>query len=539
MRLTKAFLRLSLFVLTFAVLATIGRPSLSSDEKTNGGQTSDPNGVLLLSLGGDISTLNPILTTDTSSSSVSGLIFSGLVRINEKLEPIPDLAESWQVLSGGRVWRFKLRRGVKWHDGKPFTARDVIFTFQKILDPKTNTVRRSDYVIDDVPIVTRAIGVFEVEFKLPKPFAPFLVNMGIGILPEHLYRKEDVNTSPWNFKPIGTGPFKFVEWKSGEYARVVRNDDFYFGVPKLAGVIFKVIPDENTRMVALETGEIDETNIPPKDYARMKKVKGLQMFEYDALTYTYLGFNLKSPIFQDVRVRRALAYATNKGELVQKIYRGLASAAYAPSAPASWAYSNNVEKYPFDPVKSRKLLEEAGWRLGGDGYYERDGKRLEFTILTNQGNKEREKGAIVLQSQFKKIGVKANIRIMEWSALLKIINAPKDPKDFDAVVIGWSLGVDPDDFSIWHSSQYPRGFNFIAYKNSEVDRWIEDGRTTMDKNRRKKIYSRVYRQISEDQPYIFLWYPKAIVAVRERVGGLSQPGPAGLMVYMEKVFVSH
>ena len=228
-----------------------------------------------------------------------------------------------------------------------------------------------------------------------------------------------------------------------------------------------------------------------------------------------------------MRVRHALAHATNKEELAAKIFRGLARPAYAPTAPASWVYSDDVEKYPYSVEKARTLLEEAGWK----------GKPLEITVLTNQGNKEREKGAIVLQSQFKRVGIKMNIRIMEWSALLKIINAPKDPKDFDAVIIGWSLGVDPDGYSIWHSSEYPRVFNFIAYQNPEVDRLLEKGRTEMDRKMRKEVYTKLHRIISEDQPYVFLWYPKAIVGVRDRVGGLSPPGPAGLMVYMEKVFV--
>ena len=269
----------------------------------------------------------------------------------------------------------------------------------------------------------------------------------------------------------------------------------------------------------------------------MKEIKGLRVFEYDALTYTYLGLNLTQPIFKDIRVRHALAHATHKEELAAKIFRGLARPAYAPTAPASWVYSDDVEKYPYSIEKARRLFEEAGWKIGKSGILEKEGKPFEITVLTNQGNKEREKGAIVLQSQFKRVGIKVNIRIMEWSALLKIINAPKDPKDFDAVIIGWSLGVDPDGYSIWHSSEYPRGFNFIAYKNSEVDRLLEKGRTEMDRNARKEVYVKLHRIISEDQPYVFLWYPKAIVGIRDRVGGLSPPGPAGLMVYMEKVFV--
>lgn len=498
---------------------------------------ADPEGKLIFSLGGEVSVLNPILYTDTASAGVCGVVFSGMVRINENLEVIPDMAKSWEISEDGLVWTFHLRKGIKWHDGKPFTAEDVKFTFDSILNPRVNSVRRSDYIINGQPIKFKVVDPHTVQAILPKAFAPFLVNVGMSIIPKHLYQGTDINRSPYNRRPIGTGPFIFKEWVGGDHVMVTRNPEFYGGRPKLSEIIFRVIPDENARVVALETGEVDETNIPPKDYERMKGVAGINVFEYDALTYTYLGFNLGKPLFQDKRVRQALAYATNKSQLVKLIFKGLASPAYSPSAPVSWAYSEDVAKYPHSTQKAKGLLAEAGWKVRPNGILEKDGKSFEFTVLVNQGNREREKAAIILQQQFRKIGIKLNIRIMEWSAMLKILNASKDPKDFDAVIIGWSLGIDPDDYSIWHSSQYPRGLNFIKYENPKVDSLLELGRTTMKKGKRKKIYAQINKIIAEDQPYIFLWYPKAIVGVRDRVGGLSKPGPAGLFLYIEKVFV--
>ncbi|NQT30646.1 MAG: peptide-binding protein [Candidatus Saganbacteria bacterium] len=487
---------------------------------------ADLEGRLVLGLGGGVSVLNPILSTDTTSSAVEGTIFSGMTKVNEKLEIVPDLAKSWEVSPDGKTWTFALRRDVTWHDGHPFTAEDVVFTFNSILNPKINSVRRSDYIIDGEPIKFKALDKYTVQAVLPKPFAPFLVRSGMSIIPKHILSDKDINRAQFNRKPIGTGPFKFSKWVSGDHIKVVRNDDYYLGKPMLAEIIFKVIPDENARLVALEAGEIDEAGIPPKDYKRMKALDGINVFEFDALTYAYLGFNLANPKFADKRVRQALAYAINKDQLVKIIFKGLASPAYAPSAPVSWAYSDEVAKYPYDPDKARGLLKEAGV------------DKLEFTMLVNQGNKEREKAAIILQQQLKKVGVKAKIRVMEWSALLKIVNDPTPPKDFEAVVLGWSLGLDPDSFSIWHSSQYPRGFNFIDYDNPEVDRLLVLGRTTMDKNERKKIYAKIYKLVAFDQPYIFLWYPKAVVGVSERVGGLSKPGPAGLFLNIHKVFVT-
>ncbi|MCX5749518.1 MAG: peptide-binding protein [Candidatus Saganbacteria bacterium] len=505
----------------------------------NDGKTKiDKNGTLVFCLGGEISILNPVLSSDSSSSAVEGPIYSGLTKVNERLEIIPDLARKWTVSKDGRVYIFYLRDDVLWHDGKKFTAQDVKFTFNSILDPKVNSVRRGDYMIDGKPIKFNVAGPYIMQAILPKPFAPFLASMGMGILPGHILRGKDINSASFNQHPVGTGPFIFKEWVSGDHVTLVRNEKYYGGSPLLSSVLFKIIPDENSRLIALEAGEVDESDIPPKDYSRIKKMPGVNVFEYDSLTYTYLGLNLTNPLFKDKKVRQALAYATDKSQLADLIFRGLAAPAYSPSAPVSWVYENNVNKYRYDLKKAERLLNEAGWKYADDGKRRmKNGKLLEFTILVNQGNKEREKAAVVLQWQYKKIGVKVDIRVMEWSALLKIINSPKDPKNFDSVIIGWSLGIDPDSYSIWHSSQYPSGLNFIKYNNKEVDRLLELGRVTVAKEKRKEIYQKLQRIIADDQPYIFLWYPKSVVAVSNRVGGLSKPGPAGLFLNIEKVFV--
>ena len=497
----------------------------------------DPQGKLIFSLGGEVSVMNPILATDTASGAVNGVVFSGMFKINEKLEIIPDLCRSYKVSPNGKVWTFYLRKDVKWHDGHPFTAYDVKFTFDSILNPKVNSVRRSDYIIDGVPIRFYVIDRYTVRAVLPEPFAPFLARSSMAIIPRHILYGKDINTARFNQHPVGTGPFRFVEYKAGNYVKLERFEDFYDGRPLLKEIIYKIIPDSNSSLVALESGQVDTAGIPSKDYRRMKTVKGINVFNYDALTYTYLGLNLDNPIFKDKKVRQALAHATNKKQIISLVFRGMASPAYCPSSPVCWAYSNNVEKYPFDLDKANKMLEEAGWKMGKNGIREKDGKKMEFSILVNQGNKEREKTAIILQQQYKKAGAKVNVRVMEWSAILKVLNDPTPPREFDTVLIGWSLGIDPDQYSIWHSSQYPKGFNFIHYSNPEVDRLLVAGRLTLPEWKRKRIYARMNRIISEDQPYIFLYYPEAIEGVRDRVGGLSKPGPAGLFLNIEKVYI--
>jgi peptide/nickel transport system substrate-binding protein len=498
-----------------------------------------PDGTLVLPLGGEVSILNPVLSTDSASSAVEGVIFSGLVKFNKHLEPIPDLAERWQVSPDGKVWTFYLRKNAVWHDGTPFTAADVKFTFDTILNPKVNSVRRSDYIINGIPIKFFADGPYVFQARLPSPFAPFLGQMAMGILPRHLLAGQDVNRASFNRNPVGTGPFKLLEWQPGNHVIVQRHENYYGRRPRLKKIIYKIIPDENAMLVALEAGEIDMAGVPPKDYRRMWGVGRLNIFEYETLLYTYLGFNLENPIFAEVRVRAALAYATDKDQLIALVLKGLGAQASAPNAPVSWAYSNDVYKYEFNLAKANQLLEEADWKMQKDGFRYCKGKKLEFWILINQGNKEREKAAIILQQQYQKIGVQVKIRVLEWSALLRIVNAPKDPKDFDAVIMGWSLGIDPDSFSIWHSGEYPRGLNFIGYKNSTVDKLLEAGRTTLAKETRRTIYARLYKEITKDVPYVFLWYPTVVSAVSQRVGGLDpNPGPAGVFLEIEDVFVT-
>ncbi len=482
----------------------------------------DPNGRLLMSLGGEISVINPILSTDTTSSAIEGVIFTGLVKLDKDLNFVPDLARSWKVSRNGLVWTFILRRDVTWHDGAPFTADDVKFTFDTIMNPRVNSVRRGDYFIDGKPIRFRVVNRYTVQAILPKPFSPFLASASMSIIPKHLLKGKELDMSHFNMHPVGTGPFIFSEYKTGDHVLVKRNPDYYGGAPKLAEILFKIIPDENTALVALRSGDIDETGIPAKDFHPMK---GVNLFKYDALLYSYFGFNLRSPKFSDVRVRRALSYAVNRKQLIGLVFRGYASPAYSPSAPVSWAYSDDVSKYEYDPDRSKQLLKEAGVR------------DLEFTLLVNHGNTDREKAATILQQQFKKVGVKMNIRVLEWSALLKVINARKDPKDFDAVLIGWSTGVDPDSYSVWHSSQYPAGLNIIGYDNPKVDRLLDEGRSVISRRARRAIYAEMYREITNDAPYIFLWYPNVLSGVRDRVGGLSEPGPAGLFVDIEQVYI--
>ncbi len=503
--------------------------------------TSEPQpqqtDTLRLLLSANPSILNPILSTDSASSSVEGLIFNGLLRVNEDMQLVPDLAKSYTISPDNKTYTFHLRDDVLWHDGHRFDANDVKFTLETLLDPKTNTVRRSNYVINGKPVKVEVLDDFTLQFILPEVYSPFLIRSSLSILPEHLLAGQDINTATFNMAPIGTGPYRFKEWKAGQHVRLEKNESYYAGVPKTDHIYMPIISDPNTALVALEKQEIDRSSLPVKEVPRFIDHAFINRFHYYDLMYTYLGFNLDKAVFKDRRVRAAIAHAINKPALVQAVLKGYGKPADVPSSPLLWSYPDNDDLgFPFDLDKSRTLLKEAGYQLK-DNYLEKDGTRLGFTLITNKGNREREKTAQIIQRTLKLIGMDVEIQVMEWSSFIKVVNSPDTPKAFDAVVLGWSLSMEPDAYSIWHSSQYPKGFNFVGYKNERVDALLDAGRLETEQGKRKTIYAQMYKAIVTDIPYVFLYYPESNVGIQKTVNGLTKPGPAGLMTRIENVYL--
>ncbi len=468
---------------------------------------------LIISSIGDASYLNPVLAQDSASSDINSLVFNGLIKYNRDLQGfVGDLAESWEIRPGPEPEiTFYLRRGVLWHDGKPFSAEDVKFTFDKIMDEKTQTVRRSDYeLVKKVEVVDPY--TFRVIYR--QPFSPGLGTWGIGILPKHLLEKEDINTSSFNRNPVGTGPFRFVEWVSDEKIVLEANPRYFEGRPHLDRIIYRIIPETSLSEMELLTKGVDHYGVLPHQYRRMSEIPFLKIYSQPSLAYTYIGYNLRNPLFQDKRVRRALTHAIHREEIVQYVLYGFGRMISGPFPSHLWYYNPNVKPLPYDPEKAKKLLAEAGWRdTDGDGVLDKEGKPFRFKLITNSGNDIRRDVGVLVQRQLRELGIDVIFETYEWSVFLKnFINA----KHFDACILGWSLSPDPDDYMIWHSSQIEKGFNFISYVNPEADRLWEEGRKEYDLERRRKIYWRIHELIAEDQPYTFLFSPIGISALQKK-----------------------
>ena len=477
---------------------------------------------------GDASNLLPVLSSDSASSEVSELVYNGLVRYDKNLKLEGELAKSWEISPDNLTITFHLRPGVKWHDGAPFTAEDVLFTYQLLVDPLVPTAYADRY-----KLVTRAEVLDPLTFRVQyaKPLASALISWGFSIHPKHLLSGQDLNKSPLASAPVGTGPYRFKEWKRGEKMVLEANRDYWEGAPYLDRVVYRVIPDESTMFLELQAGGVDQMGLTPLQYARQTDTAAFRRqfskYRYPSFAYTYLGYNLKNPLFHDKRVRQALSHAINKQELIDGVLLGLGQEATGPYKPGTWPNNPDVKKYPFDPTQAKKLLAEAGWSdRNGDGIVDKDGRPLAFTIVTNQGNEARIKSAEIIQRRLHDVGVDVKIRVIEWASFLKeFIN----PGKFEATILGWSVPIDPDSYNVWHSSKTrPGELNFIGFQNAEVDALLEKGRETLDEAQRKKFYDRFQEILAEEQPYTFLYVPDALPVVAARFKGI-EPAPAGIM----------
>ncbi|MFO7569488.1 MAG: peptide-binding protein [Smithellaceae bacterium] len=476
---------------------------------------------------GDASNLIPILASDSASHSIGGMVYNGLVKYDKDMNVVGDLAESWEITQSGLVITFKLRKGVRWHDGKPFTAADVLYTYLVTIDPKTPTAYGGDFMK-----VKKAEVLDDYTFRVTydKPFAPALISWSQAVMPRHLLEGKDITQSPLSRHPVGTGPYKFKEWVAGQKIVLVANDDYFEGRPYIDGRVTRIIPDTATMFLELRAQNLGMMGLTPLQYTRQTEnnlfQRNFNKYRYLAFAYTYMGYNLKHPLFTDKRVRQAMSYAINKDEIVSGVLLGLGKPATGPYKHGTWAHNDQVKIYHYDPVKARALLKEAGWAdTNGDGILDKGGKPFAFEILTNQGNETRQKCAEIIQRQLKEVGISVKIRIVEWSAFVTdFINKRR----FEAVILGWTIPLDPDGYDVWHSSKTaPQELNFVSYNNPEADEMLEQGRSTFDQGLRKKYYDRFQEILAEDQPYTFLYVPDELIIISSRFRGV-EPAPAGI-----------
>lgn len=492
---------------------------------------------------GEPSGLIAMIAGESAASDIASQIFNSLLTYDQNLDLKGELTEKWVVSDDNKTITFTLKPNLTWADGKPLTSEDVLFTWQLVTDEKTQSPYASDY-----QLVQKATApdkhTFVVTYKTP--FAPALDSWsGLHILPKHILQGQDIHKTSFSQKPLGSSFYQLAQWRHGEYIKLTRNPTSVLGDARIQERVSRMIPDSSAQFLELMAGHIDLMSLDPIKYARVIPArpalkKKLNLYKQLGNGYLYLGFNLKRKPFDDIRVRQAINYAIDKQEIIDGVYLGLGENIASPYKPGTRWSNPNLKPYPYDAQKAKSLLQDAGFTdTDGDGIVERDGKPFQFEIITNQ-NKQREKSALLVQRRLQDIGIKVTIRSLEWASFIS--NYIKK-KDFSAVILGWSLGLDPDQYNIWHSSQQAPGqFNFVGYENSEVDALLEQGRTTLDPEKRAAIYHRFAAQLLKDSPIVYLSAGYGLTAMNKRVQGVQDPiPPAGVSYdnhqwYIPKVY---
>lgn len=461
---------------------------------------------LNLSMGSSPNRLNPILANDSASSEIADWLFNGLLKYDKDGNPTVDLASSYHFESPTKLI-INLKKNVLWHDGAKFTSKDVIFTYKKIIDPKVfNSIKSNFKEVKEV----NAINDYEIEIIYKKPHFKALQTWMVGILPYHILKDEkDLMTSSFNKTPIGTGPYRIDGFEVSKDIELYANETYFEGRPKIDKLLYKFIPDPNTSFLFLKQKKLDLGGLTPLQIDRQLTSNfknNYNIYERPAFSYTYLGFNLRKEKFKNKKIREAIALAINKQELVDILFFGHGKICNGPFLPGTFAYNEKIKNTQQNIKKAKQLLKEAGFDKNNP---------FTFEVITNTGNETRINAAQIMQYQLKKAGIHMKIRVMEWQAYL---NTVVHPRNFEAILLGWSLSLMPDAYPLWHSNSDKLGrFNLVGYRNKEVDTLIEKGSTTVNREKLSKIYKKIFTIIANDYPYIFLYIPNSITAINKDI----------------------
>jgi peptide/nickel transport system substrate-binding protein len=501
-------------------------------------------GQVRLTLNQEPDTLNPFYSGLRATFTVTQAIFNGLVVVNEQGNYEGDLAaevptvQNGGVSADGLTITYKLRQGVTWADGQPFTAEDVKFTYDAIMNPANTISGKSVYgKIDSLTVK----DPLTVELKMKEPYAAYaeFFSYPVGILPRHaLGSLPDLNKADFNRKPFGTGPYRVTDWQAANYIQLEANPNYYKGAPKIGRVIVRIVPDKNTQLAQVRANETDvAVDLNEADAVEVEKISGWKAFAIAGLTSDRMFLNLAEPgvadgsrphpVLGDKRVRQALEMSINKQQLVDRVLFGKTQVATS-EYPVGWP-APNLQPSRFDVEGAKKLLDEAGWQPGADGIRENGGRKLHLSISSTSGNTLRENVEQLVQAGWKSVGVDLEIKnataavlVGEWSE-----NGLVQRGNFDIAYYGFTPGIDPSGTISprFHSKQIPQesnqgeGDNGMRYRDPQVDQWIEEADRTLDQARRKELYGQVMRKIAEDVPVIYLYNRANVEAVSQRLQG--------------------
>ena len=471
----------------------------------SGGSADDSSsGTTLVYGSADYTRINPAMD---EHGEINLLLFNGLTAHDGNDQIVPGLAETWDYDEQTYTYTFHLREGVKWHDGEPFTADDVKFTIEAIMDPENGSENAPNY--EDVEEIT-VIDAQTVAFRLTEPNVAFLEDMTMGILPQHLLAGQDMQESDFFRSPVGTGPYKLESWDAGQSIVLVKNEDYYLGAPKIDRVIFKIVPDDNAQAVQLQSGELDLALLDPKNAQSFAGADGYTCYDMTTADYRGILFNFANDYWTANRdIIPAICYAIDRQAIVDSVLLGEGMPAYGPLQRNIYN-DESVEHYDYNPDKARAILEDAGCTLGADGYYTRGGEQLAFTISVMSGEQDRIDIAQAAAQQIRAIGINCTVEIpaqMDWGGQM-------------ACLIGWGSPFDADDHT-YKVFGTDKGANYSSYSNAAVDEALTKARQSDDPAVRKAYYADFQQALAADPAYAFICYIDANYVAKSNIKGID------------------
>ena len=483
-------------------------------------------GLFVLGIGSDPSIVNPLYANDRVSLTLTHILYDNVYNV-KKGEIIYDgLAESITPSDDNLTYTLKLKENLKWHDGEAITADDLIYTYDVVLDEKQQTKGHSDLMNNDKPIAYKKLDDLTVEFKLEKPDATFIQGLaGIVPVPKHIFEGEtDLAKSEKNKNPIGSGPFKFKEQKTGELYQVERFDDYHGDVAKLDGIAFKVIPDANAQNLALENGEISASYVKSQNVDKFKDNDKFDLYTFSEGMVDTIFFKVSNPKMQDKNLRQAISYAIDKNKLIQGAYNGeeYATPAYSPFSLETQFVTDDVEKYDYNVEKAKELVKDV------------KKEDLNLRLMYTSGSPATEKEALLIQEMLKEIGVNLELLPMERATFIEKLLDPKN-QDFEMAINGYVMGDNPDSYGYLFKTGSAE--NFSGYSNEEIDKLFAEGKTEMDEAKRSEIYKKIQQILVDDAVQYSLVNTKSIIAANSEFGNIEEatPAPIYMLQYYNKI----
>ena len=476
----------------------------NASEAATASGTAEEEPTTLVYGSGDYTRINPAMD---EHGEINLLLFNGLTGHDGDNAVVPALAKSWDFDEETCTYTFHLEEDVRWHDGEPFTAEDVQFTIEAIMDPENGSENAPNF--EDVEEIT-VIDDHTISFRLSAPNVAFLDYMTMAILPKHLLEGEDMQTADFFRSPIGTGPYKLASWDEGQAITLEKNADYFKGEPNIDTIVFKIVPDDNAKALQLRAGELDLALLTPKDAATFADEEGFTCYDMETADYRGILFNFQNEYWQENRdLIPAVCYAIDREAIIDAVLLGQGMAAYGPLQRNVYNYED-VEHYDYDPEKARAVLEAAGCVLGEDGFYTRNGKTVGFVLSVRAGDQVRIDMAQIVAQQLREIGMDVTVDIpaqVDWSGQM-------------AYLIGWGSPFDADDHT-YKVFGTDKGANYSGYSNADVDRYLTEARESDDPAVRAEAYANFQKALAADPAFAFICYIDANYVADASITGID------------------